>query len=143
MKVTSILKGKGTEVTTVKPDATVSEALGVLEQHRIGAVVVSAGDGSIDGILSERDIVRRLSHDADLLDAAVARIMTSEVVTCTPDSRINELMALMTDRRIRHLPVVEDGKLSGIVSIGDVVKWRLRELEEEAARLEEYIHHGR
>lgn len=144
MQVAGILRGKGQHVATVAPADTVERAVAVLREHGVGALVVSADGETIDGIVSERDVVRALADTSgSLLSALVESIMTRDVVTCEPTGRIEELMSLMTERRIRHLPVEADGKLAGIISIGDVVKWRLAELEEEARRLEEYIHHGR
>jgi CBS domain-containing protein len=113
-------------------------------QHRIGALVVTADGVRIDGIVSERDIARALHrHGTDVLGLAVADVMTADVYTCGPDDTVDELMALMTARRVRHVPVVVDGHLSGIVSIGDVVKYRVQELEKDNSSLVEYIQSGR
>ncbi len=145
MRVADVLKHKGTLVSTVPPNARVSDAVAVLHEMGIGAVVVSSDGARIEGILSERDIVRAL-HRADAataLDRAVAEIMTGEVVTCGPNDRIEGLMRLMTENRFRHLPVEVDGRLAGIVSIGDVVASRVAQLEDETRALEDYIHHGR
>jgi CBS domain-containing protein len=147
MQVGDILRQKGTAVATIQPEATVAEAVGALRQWSVGALVVSADGRTIDGIVSERDIVRALGGPRrTLLDQVVDSIMTTPVSTCGPTDRVEELMALMalmTENRIRHLPVEVDGRLGGIVSIGDVVKSRLTELEHEARALEEYLHHGR
>ncbi len=140
MLIVTMLRSKGDFVATVTPTATVRELLEVLAEHRIGAVVVSA-DGGIDGIVSERDVVRHLSAaGGGLLDQPVSSIMTAEVATCGRDSTVEDLMRTMTDRRIRHVPVVDDdGALVGIVSIGDVVKSRISELESERDDLVGYI----
>jgi CBS domain-containing protein len=140
MLIVTMLRSKGDFVATVRPTATVRELLDTLAEHRIGAVVVSA-DGAIDGIVSERDIVRHLSAaGGGLLDRPVSSIMTADVVTCRRDTTVEDLMRLMTNRRIRHVPVVDDeGALVGIVSIGDVVKNRISELESERDDLVGYI----
>jgi CBS domain-containing protein len=140
MLIVTMLRTKGDFVATVRPTATIRELLDTLAEHRIGAVVVSA-DGGIDGIVSERDIVRHLSAaGGGLLDRPVSSIMTADVVTCRRDATVEDLMRMMTDRRIRHVPVVDDdGALVGIVSIGDVVKSRISELEGERDDLVGYI----
>jgi CBS domain-containing protein len=140
MLVNVVLRNKGATVVTVPSDASVRRLLDVLAEHSIGAVVVSGDGRSVDGIVSERDVVRHL-RDAGkaLLDAPVASIMTADVVTCTPRTTVDELMALMTQRRIRHVPVMDDDALAGIVSIGDVVKSRITELESEREDLITYI----
>lgn len=144
MRVGDILKRKGSLVATVPPNARVSDAVTALHERGIGAVVVSSDGGSIDGILSERDIVRALHRTgAAVLDESIASIMTSNVVTCRADDRVDAMMSLMTENRIRHLPVAENGRLSGIISIGDVVASRVAELENETRVMEEYIQHGR
>lgn len=140
MQVENILQSKGMTVYTVLAHAPVSEAVQLLNERRIGAVVVLADNGSVTGIFSERDIVRHLSADpAGLLKHAVREVMTSPVITCERGTTIDELMELMTNRRIRHIPVVEEGELIGIVSIGDVVKRKIEEAEQEASALREYI----
>jgi CBS domain-containing protein len=140
MRINEVLAGKPAhEVITVAPDATVRELLGMLAEHNIGALVVSTDGSSVDGIVSERDVVRRLHDDEDVLDAPVSSIMSSEVQTCEGTHTVNELMALMTERRFRHVPVVKAGKLVGIVSIGDVVKSRMSELEFERDQLDSYV----
>jgi CBS domain-containing protein len=139
MLIVTVLRAKGDSVVTVPPSATVRELLDVLAEHRIGAVVVSSGAG-IAGIVSERDVVRHLREGAELLDQPIARIMTTEVVTCRRDTPVEALMATMTERRIRHVPVVDDhGAIVGIVSIGDLVKSRISELESERDDLVGYI----
>ena len=143
MNVETILKSKGSRVVTIAPDETVARAVSVLEAHDIGALVVSADGVRVQGIVSERDIVRGLAMEGSgLLDRAVVEIMTREVYICAPDDTVAELMAKMTDRRIRHLPVLVDDRLRGIVSIGDVVKNRLGEIERETEALREYIVRG-
>jgi CBS domain-containing protein len=142
--VQSILATKGAEVATIRPDASVGEAVAALRDHRVGALVVSADGRTIDGIVSERDIVRRLAEDeGGTLQLAVADVMTHEVTTCGRKDTIEKLMWLMTDKRIRHVPVVDEGALAGIISIGDVVKHRLGQLESENQALYEYITQGR
>ncbi|MFK4089960.1 CBS domain-containing protein [Kribbella sp. NPDC020789] len=139
MKINDVLRGKGTGVVTISPQATVTELLALLAEHNIGAVVVSGDGSSVAGIVSERDIVRLLHRTPDAGDVRVSAIMTAEVHTCTPDDLIDNLMLLMTERRIRHVPVVVDGALAGLVSIGDVVKSRIGELEFEKEQLANYI----
>jgi CBS domain-containing protein len=144
MLVRTILAQKGTEVATIEPGATVADAVGQLGRERIGALVVSPDGRAIDGILSERDIVRGLASEGPIvLERAVSTLMTREVTTCVHDDTADALMGLMTDQRIRHLPVVEDGSLCGLVSIGDVVKARVGELQVEAQTLQDYLHAGR
>ncbi len=139
MTVKSILEGKGRDVLTLPPDAKLSDAIGLLAERRIGALVVSAS-GGIDGILSERDIVRCLaSKGAAALDQPVSAVMTANVQTCDEASTVNEVMEVMTRGRFRHLPVQKNGKLDGIVSIGDVVKRRIEDAEREANEIREYI----
>jgi len=147
MRISEVLSTKAAgsgsgEVVTVRPDATVRELVALLARHNIGALVVSADGASVDGIVSERDVVRRLHEDDAVLDAQVATIMSSEVHTCETSNTVNELMALMTVHRFRHVPVVKDGRLTGIVSIGDVVKSRMSELEFERDQLDSYVHSG-
>ncbi|MEU4802447.1 CBS domain-containing protein [Actinosynnema sp. NPDC023587] len=142
MRIADVLRNKGSAVATVRADSSVAELVAVLAEHNVGAMVV-VGDSGIAGIVSERDVVRRL-HDrgADLLAAPVAEIMTVEVLTCSPKDSVDSLTVLMTERRIRHVPVVEDGELVGIVSIGDVVKSRISQLEEGRDQLTAYIAQG-
>ena len=140
MTVRSILDEKGHDVVTLRPDATLAEATRLLGERRIGAVVVTRGDRKIEGILSERDIVRASGeHGADALDLAVGKVMTARVRTCRETSTVNEVMEVMTRGRFRHLPVEKDGQLDGIISIGDVVKRRIEEVEREAEQIREYI----
>ena len=143
MRVAEVLRRKGTHTATVPPDATVNRVVELLREHGYGALVVSTDGSTIEGIVSERDIVRALGVRTDLLDLAVSEIMTTPVVTCGPDDRTAQLMDLMTEWRIRHLPVEIDGVLSGLISIGDVVKWRVTELETEKEVMQDYIEHGR
>ncbi|MCC5575488.1 CBS domain-containing protein [Microtetraspora sp. AC03309] len=141
MLIRTILRGKGTDVATVAPDATVTELLAVLAERNIGAVVVSEDGATITGIVSERDVVRRLAdRGAAVLDLPVSAIMTSEVHTCTPEANVDELRRTMTNHRVRHVPVLREGRLAGIVSIGDVVKSTIEELETENEALVGYIH---
>ncbi|MDO5629014.1 MAG: CBS domain-containing protein [Mobilicoccus sp.] len=140
MLIADILKNKGTDVVTVAPSETVAALVALLGEHRIGAVVVSSDGGTVEGIVSERDVVRGLpEHGASLLERTVADIMTSDVVTCEKKNTVAELAASMTARRFRHMPVVEDGRLIGIVSIGDVVKARTDMLEDERDQLIGYV----
>lgn len=143
MNVETILRNKGNWVATIRPDAPLTEAVDILNKERIGAIVVSEDGRSVDGILSERDIVIALAaHGEDLLSRPVEDIMTRSVITCEPSDTVGELMAEMTNRRIRHFPVVADGRLIGIVSIGDLVKSRLDEVEFEASSLRSFIAGG-
>ena len=140
MNVNDILKAKGREVATIAPDATVADAVRLLHHRGIGALVVSGDGNRLDGIVSERDIVHALAErGATVLDMRVSELMTRRVVTCAPNDTIAELMGEMTRRRIRHLPVVDRGRLAGLVSIGDVVKNRLEEMEFETTSLRQFI----
>jgi CBS domain-containing protein len=140
MDVETILRGKGRTVATIRPDDTIGAAVEALVSGNIGALVASEDGETVDGIISERDIVHALARHGDaLLTLSVAEVMTRSVVTCDPTESVGELMAEMTNRRIRHLPVVRDGRLYGIVSIGDVVKNRLDEIEYEARSLRSFI----
>jgi CBS domain-containing protein len=140
MRISEILRVKGEDVATIEPDAKVRRLLALLAEHNIGAVVVSTDGATIEGIASERDVVRRLNErGAGLLDDAVSSIMTATVRTCAPGDNIDDLRATMTEHRIRHVPVVRDGRLAGIVSIGDVVKSAIAELETEREQLVDYI----
>ena len=141
MRIRDILRKKGSAVATVRPDATVRELLAKLAELNIGAVVVSPDGNAIAGIVSERDVVRRLhERGAGLLDAPVSEIMTVEVRTCAPETTVDELRRTMTEYRIRHVPVVSGGRMVGLVSIGDVVKSAIDELESEREYLVGYLH---
>lgn len=140
MDVEAILRSKGRAVATIRREETVRAAVNELISRNIGALVVSGDGDSVDGIVSERDIVHALAaRGSDLLSLKVAEVMTQPAVTCDPQDSIEQLMAEMTNRRIRHFPVVRDGRLCGIVSIGDVVKNRLGEVEYEARSLRSFI----
>jgi CBS domain-containing protein len=143
MLIRHILAGKGSDVVTTRPDAPVTEVAQLLKAKRIGAVVVTDADEELCGIMSERDLACGLAdHGANLLRMRVADLMTREISTCSPDDGIDRLMRQMTEGRFRHLPVMEDGRMIGIISIGDVVKHRLQELENEAHMLQDYISGG-
>lgn len=140
MQVDNILQSKGMTVHTVKTHAPIAEAVKLLNEHRIGAVVVVADNGKVAGILSERDVVRHLPDDpTGLMKRAVSEIMTKEVITCPREASVSDLMEQMTRFRIRHIPIIENDELVGIVSIGDVVKRKIEEAEQEAIALREYI----
>ena len=142
MRIADVLRKKGAAVATISPDTTVSELLAGLAEHNIGAMIVTDSGGLV-GIVSERDVVRRLNErGADLLGLAVSEIMTTVVVTCSPADVIDDLAALMTENRVRHVPVIDQGGLIGIVSIGDVVKRRMDELKSEQEQLQTYITQG-
>jgi CBS domain-containing protein len=139
MRIADVLRRKGTTVATVGPDVKVTELLGELAAHNVGALPVVDG-GNLIGIVSERDVVRRLhAGGAATLGARVADIMTTDVSTCSPSDDVGDVAAVMTSGRFRHLPVVVEGKLAGIVSIGDMVKARIDLLESERAQLQRYI----
>ncbi len=140
MLADQILGRKGRDVSTVPPDTTVRAVAEAMAAANVGALVVSTDGSTLTGIVSERDIVRRLADDGpDLLDRPVSELMKSDVHTCTGSDNVDDLMHLMTEHRIRHLPVVDDGALVGIISIGDVVKTRVDELETEKEQLVDYI----
>lgn len=140
MNISDILARRADNaVVTISPDATVRELVETLANHNIGACVVSSDGTAIDGIVSERDVVRRLSDTEDLANLPVSQIMTSSVLTCAPATGLDELMGLMTERRFRHVPVVEDGTMVGIVSLGDAVKHRIDELTFERDQLATYV----
>lgn len=142
MRIADVLRNKGAAVATVTPETTVTELLAGLAEHNVGAMVVVAPDG-VQGIVSERDVVRRLQElGADVLALPVSEIMTSMVVTCAPGDSVDSLSGLMTKHRVRHVPVIQDGQLAGIVSIGDVVKTRMEEMEAEQEQLHAYITQG-
>ena len=141
MRISDVLTSKPSQqVVTITPDATVRDLLALLAEHNVGAVVVSADGEAVDGIVSERDVVRRLHDDESVLDGAVSAIMTSDVATCDPTTTVDDLRVVMTERRIRHVPVVTDGRLTGIISIGDVVKSSLDQLQFERDQLDSYVH---
>ncbi|MEZ5668315.1 MAG: CBS domain-containing protein [Alphaproteobacteria bacterium] len=143
MLVASILKAKGDNVFTAPPETTIGQALDILRRERIGVLVVTGRHGAVSGILSERDIVHAMAEaDGDLRTRPIADYMTRDVICCTPNQSLEELMREMTDRRIRHLPVIDGRRLAGIVSIGDVVKYRLGELQAERDALQDYIATG-
>jgi CBS domain-containing protein len=142
MVIADLLRHKGSSVVTVGPDESVAQLARLLAEHRIGGVVV-VDDAGIAGIVSERDVVRALDREgADVLTRSVAEIMTTEVISSAPTDSLDEVAATMTDNRIRHMPVVHEGRLAGIVTIGDVVAARLRTLESERRQLEDYITRG-
>lgn len=140
MRIADILAAKGSDVATLPPDATVADTVTELGRRSIGALVVSVDGVTIDGIVSERDIVRRLGADRHgLLALRLHHVMSTPVHTCAPGDDVESVMATMTDQRVRHVPVVHDGRLAGIVSIGDVVKSRIEELQQERKLLVDYI----
>ena len=140
MRIADVLRNKGASVATITPETSVAGLLTELTVHNIGAMVVV----SPDGLVSERDVVRKLHElGAELLRRPVSEIMTTFVATCTPDDSVDHLSALMTEKRVRHVPVVVEGRLTGIVSIGDVVKTRMEELEAQQEQLQAYITQGR
>ncbi|APE18833.1 CBS domain-containing protein [Mycobacterium crocinum] len=143
MRIADILRSKGATVATVTETTTVTGLLAELVIHNIGAMVVVGPDGGVVGIVSERDVVRKLhDHGPDLLRCPVADIMSKVLVTCSPDDPIDDLSALMTNNRVRHVPVMQGGRLAGIVSIGDVVKNRMDQLQAEQEHLQAYITQG-
>lgn len=143
MNISDILRFKGSDVVTISPSDTVTTLLASLAEHNVGALVVRDGggaEGDVRGIVSERDVVRRIAErGAALLDAPVEQIMTSIVVSCTSKDTVDSVGEMMTERRVRHMPVIDDGRLVGIVSIGDVVSSRIRQLEKDRGQLEQYI----
>jgi CBS domain-containing protein len=141
MLISDVIRSKGDMVVTVAPDETVKTLVGMLDEHKIGALVVSSDGTSIGGIVSERDVVRRLHRDgAAVLDQKVSEIMTADVRTCAPEDNLEDTARTMTELRVRHLPVVADDRLIAIISIGDVVKHRIGELQDERQQLVDYIH---
>ena len=143
MTVAAILRDKGGEVITVEPDRTVADAARLLGERRIGAVLVRRGEGGIEGILSERDIVRAAGAEgASVFERPASDLMTRDVVRCTSRDTVERVMRVMTDGRFRHLPVVDDGRLVGVVSIGDVVRRRIEEVEREARDIRDYVAAG-
>ncbi len=141
MRISDVLqtKSQGTGVVTVSPDTTVRDLIALLAEHNIGAVIVSTTDNPVAGIVSERDVVRGLEAGVALLDQSVGSIMTAQVQTAKPEDSVHNLMKLMTEHRIRHVPVLSGDELHGIVSIGDVVKSRIGELEFERDQLTSYV----
>jgi len=141
VNISEILRRKGTSVVTAGPDQTIADLVALLAEHNIGAVPI-LDDGRLAGIVSERDVVRRLADGPDVLTRPASELMSTDLATAAPEDSLDDIASLMTDRRIRHLPVLADGGLAGIVTIGDVVAARLRELEETRQQLENYITQG-
>jgi CBS domain-containing protein len=140
VKISALLAVKGNSVVTIVPDASIEEAVALLGRHNVGALVVSSDGTAVDGIVSERDVVRAIDRSgAGVLHDPVSSIMSSEVRSTSPEDTVESLMTTMTEHRIRHVPVVEDGLLAGMVSIGDVVKNRMDELEQDRDALVDYI----
>ncbi len=141
MRIRDVLGAKSSqEVVTIKPEAGVRDLIARLAEHNVGALIVSSDGTTVEGIVSERDVVRHLHHDGTVINNTVGAIMTTEVETCEPDVLLDDLMKVMTERRIRHVPVVETGNLVGIVSIGDIVKHRIDQLQFERDQLDSYVH---
>jgi CBS domain-containing protein len=141
MRIAEVLNAKPEGgVVTISPEAGVRELIAKMAEHNVGALIVSLDGDTIAGIVSERDVVRHLHSDGTVVNNTVGAIMTEVVETCAPDSTLDDLMEVMTNRRIRHVPVVEDGRLVGIVSIGDVVKHKMSQLEFERDQLDSYLH---
>jgi CBS domain-containing protein len=140
MKLGELVKGKQKEIIRIKQDSNIAAAADMMTQNKIGALLVEDSTGAIAGILSERDIVRGMGpHGADLKNVAVSELMTRDVIRCSTDDTVNEAMAMMTDRHIRHLPVFNGDELMGFISIGDLVKCRILEVQTEAESLRQYI----
>ncbi len=140
MRIGEVIKAKSSQdVITITPEAGVRDLLALLAEHNVGALIVSADGSSMAGIVSERDVVRHLHDDGTVINNTVGAIMTSVVETCDSSTELDELMGTMTSRRIRHVPVVDDGKLTGIVSIGDVVKHKMSQLQFERDQLDSYV----
>jgi len=140
MKLAELIRGKGQEIVKIGSDKSIAEAALALTENKIGALLVEGQAGEIAGILSERDIVGGMApHGADLHDVAVSELMTRDIIRCSPGDTVNEAMAMMTDRRIRHLPVFDGEQLVGFISIGDLVKCRIMEVQSEAEALRQYI----
>ena len=141
MRIGDVLHAKAShEIVTISPEAGVRELVAKLAEHNVGALIVSSDGTTLDGIVSERDVVRHLHNDGTVVNNTVSAIMTAVVETCDQDADVHELMKVMTERRIRHVPVVQDGQLVGIISIGDVVKHRIDQLEFERDQLDSYVH---
>jgi CBS domain-containing protein len=140
VRIKDVLKNKGgTDVVTIRAEATLAELIDTLTEHNFGALVVSDDGRHVDGIVSERDVVRRLREGPQALDALVSDVMTTDVHVCEPQDSLDDLMRQMTNARVRHIPVVIDGRLAGLVSIGDAVKARISELEFERDQLNQYV----
>lgn len=140
MHVSAILRTKGSTIITIKPSETVATAAHVLHLNKIGAILAVDEEGAIAGVLSERDIVRGLAiHGANVLDRPVSSLMTARVVTCRPDDTVASVMVRMTEGRFRHMPVIDNGRLTGVISIGDVVKQRIAEYSHEVESLRDYV----
>jgi CBS domain-containing protein len=141
MRISDVIGTKSSkDVITISPDATVRDLIRMLSEHNVGALIVSADGSAVDGIVSERDVVRHLLDSDDILDGAVSAIMTVDVATAEPSTSLDEMRVLMTERRIRHVPVITEGKLTGIISIGDVVKAAMDQLTFERDQLDSYVH---
>lgn len=139
MNIADILRHKGGDVWTIAPGDSVSTLLGMLADHNVGALLVADGE-RVAGIVSERDVVRRIAERGpDVLDAAVRDIMTTSVVSCSSADSLDSIAETMTERRVRHMPVIDDGRLVGVISIGDVVSARMRQLAKDREQLEQYI----
>jgi CBS domain-containing protein len=141
MHIGDVLKAKADPaVLTIGPDAGVRELIALLAEHNVGALIVSSDGVTVEGIVSERDVVRHLHHDGTVINNTVGAIMTADVETCAPESELDTLMKTMTEHRVRHVPVVRQGRLVGIISIGDVVKHKIDQLEFERDQLDSYVH---
>lgn len=144
MKVKDILEKKGRQVWTVRADATVHDALGILVQHRVGALLVTDEKGNIAGIVSERDMIRECYQSVKNIETTrVSQVMTKSLIVGTPEDEIDYIMGIMTNNRIRHIPIITKGELQGIISIGDVVKVQLRDSQYENRYLKDYLFSGR
>ena len=140
MKLAELIKGKQNDIVRIRANSSIADAANTMTSNKIGALLVEADAGEIVGILSERDIVGGMGpHGADLHDVMVSELMTKNLIRCSPGDSVNEAMAMMTDRRIRHLPVFDDDELVGFISIGDLVKCRIMEVQGEAEALRQYI----
>ncbi|MEO6511982.1 MAG: CBS domain-containing protein [Nocardioides sp.] len=141
MRISDIISAKASQdVITIAPDASVRDLIRLLAEHNVGALIVSGDGSAVDGIVSERDVVRRLLDSDEILDGQVSAIMTAEVATAGPETTLDDIRAVMTERRIRHVPVVTDENLIGIISIGDVVKAAMNQLQFERDQLDSYVH---
>ena len=141
MRIADVLQAKAIQdVVTIKPEAGVKELIATLADHNIGALIVSTDGESLDGIVSERDVVRHLHHDGTVVNNTVGAIMTDIVKTCSPDDTLDEVMHVMTQGRFRHIPVCDDERLVGVVSIGDLVKHKIDQLQFERDQLDSYVH---